>query len=99
MESVDSSSTHLLKLEQVIVDGMRLVIGATAKSSIAKLYEETDWMFFVEKRDKDKAKEYLLALRTYLAHDNHKGVYDKLLRTNCYQDILLRFSIVTKTFC
>ena len=25
-------------------------------------------------------------------------VYDKLLRTNCYQDILLRFSIVTKTF-
>ena len=27
-----------------------------------------------------------------------EGVCDKLLRTNCYQDILLRFSIVINTF-
>ena len=36
-----SFDSHLLKLEQKIVDGMRLVTGATARSNYANLYKET----------------------------------------------------------
>ena len=32
-------------------------------------------------------------------HVRYEWVYDKMLQTNCYRDILLQFSIVTKTFC
>ena len=39
-----SFDSHLLKLEQVIMDGMCLVIGATARSNIALLY----WCKIVE---------------------------------------------------
>ena len=46
-----SFDSHLLKLEQIIVDGMRLVTGATARSNIANLYAETSWPTFAERRD------------------------------------------------
>ena len=46
-----SYDSHLLKLEQLIVDGMRLVTGATARSNISKLFRETCWSSFGEKRD------------------------------------------------
>ena len=46
-----SFDSHLLKLEQIIVDGMRLISGATAKSNIANLYEETSWKSFSTRRD------------------------------------------------
>ena len=46
-----SFDSHLLKLEQIIVDGMRLVTGATARSNIANLYLETSWQSFAERRD------------------------------------------------
>ena len=34
----------IAKLEKIHVDGMRLVTGATARSNIRKLYEETAWI-------------------------------------------------------
>ena len=46
-----SFDSHLLKLEQIIVDGMRLVTGATATSNIANLYADTSWQTFSERRD------------------------------------------------
>ena len=48
---VGSFDSHLLKLEQIIVDGMRLVTGATARSNIANLYADTSWQTFSERRD------------------------------------------------
>jgi len=39
------------KLENIHVDGMRLVTGATARSNISKLYLETSWPSFRECRD------------------------------------------------
>ena len=46
-----SFDSHLLKLEQVIIDGMRLVSGATARSNISNLYAETSWKSFADKRN------------------------------------------------
>ena len=46
-----SFDSHLLKLEQVIVDGMRLVTGATARSNIALLFTDTAWDSFATRRD------------------------------------------------
>ena len=46
-----SFDSHLLKLEQVIIDGMRLVSGATARSNISNLYLETSWKSFTDKRN------------------------------------------------
>ena len=46
-----SFDSHLLKLEQIIVDGMRLVTGATARSNIANLFEETSWQSFSDRKD------------------------------------------------
>lgn len=43
--------SHLLKLEHIVVDGMRLVTGATNRSNIAKLYEDTGWQSVKEHRD------------------------------------------------
>ena len=40
--------SHLLKLEQVIVDGMRLLTGATSGSNISNLYKDTGWLSFTE---------------------------------------------------
>ena len=45
-----SYDSHLLKLEQLIVDGMRLVTGATARLNISKLFRETCWSSFGEKK-------------------------------------------------
>ena len=39
------------KLENIHVDGMRLVTGATARSNISKLYLKTSWPLFREHRD------------------------------------------------
>ena len=39
------------KLEQIHVDGMRLVTGATARSNIANLYNETAWQTFRDRRN------------------------------------------------
>ena len=46
-----SPDSQLLRLEQVIVDGMRLVSGATARSNVANLYKETSWKSFAQTRD------------------------------------------------
>ena len=43
--------THLNKLEQVIIDGMRIVTGATARSNVENLYQETAWNSFYIRRD------------------------------------------------
>ena len=43
--------SHLLKIEQIVVDGMRLVTGATKRSNIVKLYEDTGWQSLNEHRD------------------------------------------------
>ena len=40
-----------LKIEQIVVDGMRLVTGATKRSNIVKLYEDTGWQSLNEHRD------------------------------------------------
>lgn len=42
--------TSLQKLEQIIVDGMRLVTGATSRSNIAALYNESSWNSFYDRR-------------------------------------------------
>ena len=70
------------KLEQIHVDGMRLVTGATARSNIANLYKETAWQSFRERRDNQmlvmlyKVKnrhvpDYLIEL---LPPENHEQV-------------------------
>ena len=41
----------LLKLEQIFVDGMRLISGATARSNIAELFEEIAFPTFSYRRD------------------------------------------------
>ena len=46
-----SYDSHLLKLEQIVVDGMRLVTGATARSNIVRLYDDTNWQSFSQHRD------------------------------------------------
>ena len=35
--------SNIVKLEQIQIDAMRIVTGATARSNIAKLYEEVSW--------------------------------------------------------
>ena len=39
------------KLESIHVDAMRLISGATARSNIRNLYQETAWQSFRERRD------------------------------------------------
>ena len=46
-----SYDSDLYKLEQVHIDAMRLVTGATAKSNIVKLYEDTAWQSLKDRRD------------------------------------------------
>ena len=46
-----SYDSDLYKLEQVHIDAMRLITGATAKSNIAKLYEDTRWQTLKDRRD------------------------------------------------
>ena len=46
-----SYDSHLLKLEQIVVDGMRLVTGATQRSNISKLYDDTGWQSVQDHRD------------------------------------------------
>ena len=43
--------SDLVKLERIHVDGMRLITGATARSNIANVYEETKFMSISERRD------------------------------------------------
>jgi hypothetical protein len=40
--------SDMLKLERIHIDGMRLVTGATARSNIANLYNETCWQSITE---------------------------------------------------
>ena len=46
-----SYDSDLYKLDQVHIDAMRLITGATAKSNISKLYEDTVWPTLKEQRD------------------------------------------------
>ena len=46
-----SYDSDILKLERIHIDGMRLVTGATARSNIARLYEETSWPSIMVGRD------------------------------------------------
>ena len=48
-----SYKSDLYKLEQVHIDAMRLITGATAKSNIAKLYEDTRWQPLKTRRDQN----------------------------------------------
>ena len=48
-----SYDSDLYKLEQVHIDAMRLITCATAKSNIAKLFEDTGWLTLKERRDKN----------------------------------------------
>ena len=43
----DTYESDINKLEQIHVDGMQLVTGATARSNIANLYKETAWQYFL----------------------------------------------------
>ena len=43
--------SQLLKLEQIIVDSMRLLTGATNGSNISNLYNDTGWLTFIERRN------------------------------------------------
>ena len=47
----DLLPAYLLKLEQIVVDGIRLVTAATARSNIANLYLKTLWPSFAKRRD------------------------------------------------
>ena len=46
-----SYDSDILKLEIINVDAMRLVTGATARSNIANLYEECNWLSVKERID------------------------------------------------
>ena len=46
-----SYDSYLIKLEHIVIDGMRLVTGATKRSNIAKLYHETGWQSVKDRRD------------------------------------------------
>jgi hypothetical protein len=46
-----SYDSDILKLERIHVDGMRLVTGATARSNIAKLYDDLLWQSIKDRRD------------------------------------------------
>ena len=72
--------TTLAKLEEININAMRLITGATARSNIAKLYTETSFNSFFERRDvamllmyyklkNNIAPNYLLAL---LPPENHE---------------------------
>ena len=39
--------THLNKLEQVIIDGLRIVTGATARSNVENLYQKLQGTHFI----------------------------------------------------
>mgnify|MGYP001591838763 CR=1 FL=1 len=43
--------SDILKLERIHVDGMRLITGATARSNIANLYDETSWRSISDRCD------------------------------------------------
>ncbi len=43
--------SDMAKLERIHADGMRLVTGATARSNIANLFEETKWQRISQRRD------------------------------------------------
>jgi len=47
-----TSDIYIQKLEQIIIDGMRIVTGATAGSSIVNLFTETAWHTFADNRDR-----------------------------------------------
>ena len=47
-----TSDIYLQKLEQIIIDGMRIVTGTTAGSSIVNLITETAWHTFADNRDR-----------------------------------------------
>ena len=49
-----SYNCDLNKLEQVSIDGMRLVTGATAYSNVRKLYNETGWLSIRDQIDRAK---------------------------------------------
>ena len=77
-----SYDTDILKLERIHVNGMRLITGATAKSNIANLYNETSWPSVMDRRDKTMltmlfkiknhlAPEYLYEL---LPPENHEYI-------------------------
>ena len=61
-----SYDSHLLKLEQIVVDGMRLVTGATARSNIVRLYDDTNWQSFSQHRDNTMLK-MLFKMKNQLA--------------------------------
>ncbi len=74
--------SDILKLEKIHVDGMRLVTGATARSNIANLYDETSFMSVSERRDYSMlvmlykiktgvAPDYLIDL---LPRENHEYI-------------------------
>ncbi len=60
--------SDILKLEKIHVDGMRLVTGATARSNIANLYDETCFMSVSERRD-NSMLVMLYKIKTNVAPD------------------------------
>ncbi len=62
--------SNIVKLEQINVDALRLITGATARSNIAKLYSETSMNSIMDRRDK--------AILTMFYKTNHSQVPDYL---------------------
>ena len=78
--------TDIIKLERIHLDAMRLITGATARSSIAALYEETSFVSFRDRIDRlsltmlfkiknDLSPEYLKIL---LPDENHETIHYNL---------------------
>ena len=65
------------KLENIHVDGMRLVTGATASSNISKLYLETSWPSFREHRENTQTFNMLYKVKSGLAPDYLKELLPK----------------------
>jgi hypothetical protein len=92
-----SYDSDLLKLERIHVDGMRLVTGATARSNIAKLYNDVGWQSIKQRCDQamlvmlykiknDQAPSYLYEL---LPPEFHEYVEYNLRNS---QNIVLPFT-------
>ena len=84
-----SYDSYLLRLEKVIVDGMRLVTGATARSNIAQLYVDTGWNSFAINRDEAVLKMmfkvkngYVPSYLSELLPQENQYLYEHNLRRN-----------------
>jgi len=100
-----SYDTDILKLEQIHVEAMRLITGATAKSNIAALYKETSFMpvkdrinnmtnIMMYKIIHDLAPEYL---KQYIPNEN---VFERKynLRTNNIHPPATRLETFKRSF-